>query len=115
MLTLKPFSSQYSLLIPLKGTLARQGLIPGGSKKSYVFKRRRIFPYFVTDCYSPSLIPLKPFSRSDDIEASLEAQTFCQQNIETLVPFTDYVNNFYVYPISLNFNSQKMFKVRTLH
>lgn len=71
--------------------------------------------YFLPDCYSPALIPLKPFSRSDDIEASLEAQTFCQQNIETLVPFTDYVNNFYVYPISLNFNSQKMFKVKTLH
>ena len=63
------------------------------------------------DCYSPSLIPLKPFSRSDDVDASLEIQTFCQQKNETVAPNTDYVNNFYIYPISLNYTSQKILKV----
>lgn len=63
------------------------------------------------DCYSPSLIPLKPFSRSEDIDASVELQTFCAQKTEILVPFTEYINNFYIYPISLNYGVQKVFKV----
>ena len=67
-----------------------------------------------SDCYSPSLIPLKPFSKSRDIEASIEAQSFGQlkcKNSSHITPSTTYVNNFYVYPISLNYNSQKGMKV----
>lgn len=66
---------------------------------------------FLLDCYSPSLIPLKPFSRSEDVDASVEIQTFCTQKTEILVPYTEYINNFYIYPISLNYGSQKTFKV----
>ena len=67
-------------------------------------------PFFL-DCYSPSLIPLKPFSRYEDVVASVEVQTFCPQKTETAVPFNEYINNFYIYPISLNYNVQKTLKV----
>ena len=66
---------------------------------------------FFTDCYSPSLIPLKPFSRYEDVEASVEVQSFCPMKTETAVPYTEYINNFYIYPISLNYNVQKTLKV----
>ena len=65
----------------------------------------------ILDCYSPSLIPLKPFSRSEDVLVSLQVQTFCQKNIETISPATEYCANFYVYPLSLNYSLQKSVKV----
>ncbi|XP_066933536.1 dedicator of cytokinesis protein 11-like isoform X1 [Clytia hemisphaerica] len=66
------------------------------------------------NCYSPSLIPLKPFSRSEDVEASVEVQSFCPMKTEIAVPFNEYVNNFYIYPISLNYSSQKALKARNI-
>lgn len=66
------------------------------------------------NCYSPSLIPLKPFSRSEDIQPSLEIQTFSHGKTETSLPCTDYANNFYIFPVSLNYGPQKTVKARNI-
>ncbi|XP_048588509.1 dedicator of cytokinesis protein 9 isoform X4 [Nematostella vectensis] len=59
--------------------------------------------------YTPSLIPVKPFDFKDRDPPTLEVEEFCQSFPEAAYPHTTYVNNFYVYPISLNFNNQKVF------
>lgn len=58
---------------------------------------------------------MKPFSRSKDIPSSLEVQEFTSNKPDVANPFTNYVNNFYVYPVSLNYSNQKIFSKVRLH
>ncbi|XP_047129888.1 dedicator of cytokinesis protein 9 isoform X1 [Hydra vulgaris] len=93
----------------LKGETKSKQTIPG----SFVYSLSLLPPNH-QNCYSPSLIPLKPFSRSDDVLVSLQVQTFHQENIETISPATEYCANFYVYPLSLNYSLQKSVKARNI-
>ena len=65
------------------------------------------------DCMTSSLLPVKPFKESFNVQPTLEVQEFVPAIPEAVHPHMVYVNNFYVYPLSLNFNNQKFYsKVR---
>ena len=64
--------------------------------------------YFV-DCFTPALVPVKPFSRQNEIPSSLEIQEFSAEKPDLASPFTSYLNHLYVSPISINYSNQKAF------
>ena len=68
------------------------------------------FVFACLDCLTSSLVPVKPFDdSSSDFRPTMEIEEFCQSCPEAAYPHTSYVNNFYVYPISLNYSNQKVF------
>ena len=75
--------------------------------------RRRLsrHTYFLlTDCLTSSLVPIKPWDESSGvIRPTVEVEEFCQSCPEAAHPHTAYVNNLYVYPLSLNYSNQKVF------
>ena len=64
--------------------------------------------YFV-DCFTSALVPVKPFSRQNEIPSSLEIQEFSAEKPDLASPFTSYLNHLYVSPISINYSNQKAF------
>ncbi|XP_031567360.1 dedicator of cytokinesis protein 11-like isoform X3 [Actinia tenebrosa] len=58
---------------------------------------------------TPSLMCVKPFHYSIKEPPTIEIEEFNQSIPEAAYPHTTYVNNFYIYPLTLNFNSQKVF------
>ena len=70
--------------------------------------RRRLsrHTYFLlTDCLTSSLVPIKPWDESCGvIRPTVEVEEFCQSCPEAAHPHTAYVNNLYVYPLSLNYS-----------
>ena len=76
-------------------------------------RRRRLsrHTYFLlTDCLTSSLVPIKPWDESCGvIRPTVEVEEFCQSCPEAAHPHTAYVNNLYVYPLSLNYSNQKVF------
>ena len=75
--------------------------------------RRRLsrHTYFLlTDCLTSSLVPIKPWDESCGvIRPTVEVEEFCQSCLEATHPHTAYINNLYVYPLSLNYSNQKVF------
>ena len=62
------------------------------------------------DSLTSSLIPLKPWDDSSVvIRPTVEIEEFSQAFPEAAHPYTSYVNNLYVYPLSLNYSNQKVF------
>ena len=62
------------------------------------------------DSLTSSLIPLKPWDDSSGvIRPTVEIEEFSQAFPEAAHPYTSYVNNLYVYPLSLNYSNQKVF------
>ena len=62
------------------------------------------------DSLTSSLIPLKPWDDSSSvIRPTVEIEEFSQAFPEAAHPYTSYVNNLYVYPLSLNYSNQKVF------
>ena len=62
------------------------------------------------DSITSSLIPLKPWDDSSGvIRPTVEIEEFSQAFPEAAHPYTSYVNNLYVYPLSLNYSNQKVF------
>ena len=62
------------------------------------------------DSLTSSLIPLKPWDDSFGvIRPAVEIEEFSQAFPEAAHPYTSYVNNLYVYPLSLNYSNQKVF------
>ena len=56
-----------------------------------------------------SLLPVKPFNESIKVHPTVEVAEFVPTIPEAVHPFIVYTNNFYVYPLSLNFNNQKFY------
>eukprot|EP00794_Sanderia_malayensis_P010919 gene10919-12079_t len=92
------------LIQDVKADKVKQQVIPG-QVKCFVTKQNPNQP----NCYTTSLVPVKPHSQSKDVPCSLEIQQFVAETPEFAAPFTSYLNHFYIYPISLNYNNQKAF------
>lgn len=56
-----------------------------------------------------SLLPVRPFNDKSKIQPTLEVQEFVPTIPEAVHPHMVYTNNFYVYPLMLNFNNQKVY------
>ena len=63
-----------------------------------------------SDSLTSSLIPLKPWDDSSGvIRPTVEIEEFSQAFPEAAHPYTSYINNLYVYPLSLSYSNQKVF------
>ncbi|XP_015750585.1 PREDICTED: dedicator of cytokinesis protein 9-like, partial [Acropora digitifera] len=83
----------------------KQQVIPGTLQISIKSHKEGI-----TNCLTSSLVPVKPWDDSSGVvRPTVEVEEFCQSCPEAAHPHTAYVNNFYVYPLSLNYSSQKVF------
>jgi dedicator of cytokinesis protein 9/10/11 len=58
---------------------------------------------------TPSLLAIKPFSNPPQEESTFEIAEFQGSSERDLHPYTTFLNHLYVYPISLSFESQKIF------
>ncbi|XP_055917510.1 dedicator of cytokinesis protein 9 isoform X2 [Eupeodes corollae] len=56
-----------------------------------------------------TLAPLKPFPMPPVVEPTLELSEFQSTSERDINPYTTFVNHFFVYPIGLSFDSQKVF------
>lgn len=61
------------------------------------------------DVMTSSLVPVKPWDDSLSVLPTVEVEEFCQTCPDAAHPHTTYVNNLYVYPLSLNYSNQKVF------
>lgn len=53
--------------------------------------------------------PLKPFPLPPAAEPTFEISEFIGQTERDVYPFTTFINHLFVYPLVLNFDSQKLF------
>lgn len=60
-------------------------------------------------CLTTSLAPLKPFPTPPTNEPTIEIVEFEGNSERDVHPYTTFLNNLYVYPLTLNFDTQKMF------
>lgn len=68
------------------------------------------FTRFITaDCLTTSLVPLKPFPLPPTNEPTFEILEFESLSEKEVHPYTTFLNHLYVYPLSLNFDTQKVF------
>ena len=68
------------------------------------------------DSMTTSLLPVRPFRDKSKIQPTLEVQEFVPAIPEAVHPHMVYTNNFFVYPLMLNFNNQKVYsKVNILY
>ncbi|XP_078379462.1 dedicator of cytokinesis protein 11-like isoform X4 [Oculina patagonica] len=63
----------------------------------------------IPNVMTSSLVPLKPWDNSLTVRPTVEVEEFSQSCPEAAHPHTAYVNNLYVYPLSLNYSNQKVF------
>ncbi|XP_073255433.1 dedicator of cytokinesis protein 11-like [Porites lutea] len=83
----------------------KQHIIPGTLQISL-----KTYNEGITNSITSSLIPLKPWDDSSGvIRPTVEIEEFSQAFPEAAHPYTSYVNNLYVYPLSLNYSNQKVF------
>lgn len=61
------------------------------------------------DCLTTSLNAIKPFPTPPVDEPTLEVTEFPGSSERDLCPYTSYLNHLYLYPLSLSFESQKIF------
>ncbi|XP_050306735.1 dedicator of cytokinesis protein 9 isoform X2 [Anthonomus grandis grandis] len=61
------------------------------------------------NCLTTSIAPLKPFPLPPINEPSFEITEFEGLSEKELNPYTTFLNHLYVYPLSLNFDTQKIF------
>lgn len=64
---------------------------------------------FATDCLTTTLVPLKPFPSPPTADPTLEITEFVSTSEQHLNPYASFVNHLYVYPLHLNYDSQKVF------
>ena len=87
-------------------------MLASSNIKRFCFKLTKDLHHllFFLDSLTSSLIPLKPWDDSSGvIRPSVEIEEFSQAFPEAAHPCTSYVNNLYVYPLSLNYSNQKVF------
>lgn len=56
-----------------------------------------------------TLDPLKPFPIPPETEPTIEISEFTGQSERDYFPYTTFINHLYIYPLSLSFDSQKLF------
>ncbi|XP_066143426.1 dedicator of cytokinesis protein 9 isoform X2 [Euwallacea fornicatus] len=61
------------------------------------------------NCLTTSLVPVKPFSLPTSHPPTFEVTEFEGQCEKDVHPYTTFLNHLYVYPLSLNFDTQKVF------
>ncbi|XP_022919235.2 dedicator of cytokinesis protein 9 [Onthophagus taurus] len=64
---------------------------------------------FPENCLTTSLSPLKPFPIPATNEPTIEITEFESLSEKDVHPYTSFINHLYVYPHTLNFDTQKMF------
>ena len=64
---------------------------------------------FSIDSLTSSLVPVKPWDDSLNVRPTVEVEEFSQSCPEAAHPHISYVNNFYVYPLALNYSNQKVY------
>ncbi|RZC34337.1 dedicator of cytokinesis protein 9 [Asbolus verrucosus] len=62
-----------------------------------------------SNCLTTALVPLKPFPVPPSTDPTLEITEFEASSEKDVHPYTTFVNHLYVYPLNLNFDTQKMF------
>ncbi|XP_052897966.1 dedicator of cytokinesis protein 9 [Anopheles moucheti] len=61
------------------------------------------------NCLTNSLVPLNPFPIPPVADPTLEVTEFANNSDQYLHPFVHFVNHLFVYPLHLNYDSQKIF------
>ena len=61
------------------------------------------------DCLTNSLVPLNPFPIPPVADPTVEVTEFANSSEQHLHPFVHFVNHLFVYPLHLNYDSQKHF------
>ncbi|XP_053664214.1 dedicator of cytokinesis protein 9 [Anopheles marshallii] len=61
------------------------------------------------NCLTNSLVPLNPFPIPPVADPTLEITEFANSSDQHLHPFVHFVNHLFVYPLHLNYDSQKIF------
>uniref|UniRef100_A0A182K3W5 Dedicator of cytokinesis protein 9 n=1 Tax=Anopheles christyi TaxID=43041 RepID=A0A182K3W5_9DIPT len=61
------------------------------------------------NCLTNSLVPLNPFPVPPCADPTLEMTEFANNSEQYLHPFVHFVNHLFVYPLHLNYDSQKIF------
>ena len=84
-------------------------------KYSYIYLNYVCYPFlsgalfFVADTVTPSYVPVKPFPVPPSNPPALEIEEFVPEKGQLSNPHSSYINNLYIYPLSLKFDSQKSF------
>lgn len=63
----------------------------------------------ILDSLTSSLVPLRPFPLPPTCEPTIEITEFEGTNEKDIHPYSTFINHLYVYPLCLNFDTQKMF------
>lgn len=72
------------------------------------------YSYSLTDCFTASYVPIKPFEKGCE-DVAVEVEELVPEVAKYCYPFTVYKNHLYVYPLHLKYENQKVFaKVRDL-
>ncbi|XP_055642537.1 dedicator of cytokinesis protein 9 isoform X3 [Toxorhynchites rutilus septentrionalis] len=79
-------------------------VIPG-SLKIYI----EVLNEIPANCLTTTLVPLKPFPSPPSADPTLEITEFVSSSEQHLNPYASFVNHLYVYPLHLNYDSQKVF------
>lgn len=70
---------------------------------------RIILIFTFADTFSTTLMPLKPFPLPSNGDPSFEAVEFSGNTDRDMYPYTTFINHLFVYPLTLSFDSQKLF------
>lgn len=65
--------------------------------------------FYFADCLTTTHMPLKPFPVPPVAEPTFEITEFLGTNDRDVYPYTTFRNHLFVYPLTLNFDSQKLF------
>lgn len=68
-----------------------------------------MFVFRSADSLTTTLMPLKPFPMPPTSEPSYEIAEFSVNLDRDMYPYTTFVNHLFIYPQSLQFDSQKLF------
>ncbi|XP_030838046.1 dedicator of cytokinesis protein 11 isoform X16 [Strongylocentrotus purpuratus] len=63
----------------------------------------------LSNCLTPSLIPIMPWPSDLADQPTFEIEEFLPEDGKVAYPFSNYVNNLYIYPIQLKYDAQKTF------
>lgn len=83
----------------------RLGVIPGSIKVAV----EKCDNAPIANSLTPSLVPVRPFPYPPNVEPTFEVEEFPSEVASDGYPFMSYTNNFYVFPKSLKYDTQKHF------
>ncbi|KAG5678742.1 hypothetical protein PVAND_008388 [Polypedilum vanderplanki] len=85
--------------------LSKFTLIPGTLKLSL----QQITTELPKNCFTTTLVPIKPFALPPVEKPTLEIAEFPGNSERDIYPYTTFINHLFIYPTSLNFETQKIF------